>query len=129
MKVSGQFTIEFEQLDSSLDFKDNMTASRMSFKKIYTGELIGESKGEMLTLTTTIDGSAGYVALEQFQGSINELQGTFTLQHYGTMKRGKDFLLLEVIPDSGTQDFKEITGSMSIHFSEGNHFFEFDYTL
>jgi uncharacterized protein DUF3224 len=76
--------------------------SRMSIDKQFQGDLEGTSKGEMLSSNTNIDGSAGYVAIEQVRGILHGRSGTFVLQHSGIMNRGAPQLTISVVPDSGT---------------------------
>jgi hypothetical protein len=45
------------------------------------------------------------------------------------MNQGSDRLILEVVPDSGTDELSGISGSMSITIDNGQHFYDFDYRL
>lgn len=63
------------------------------------------------------------------QGSLDGKTGGFVLQHFGIMDKGKDRLVLEVVPDSGTGELAGITGSMDIDIIDGEHHYDFDYEL
>ena len=76
-----------------------------------------------------MEGSAGYVALEQVTGTLHGRTGTFYLQHSGTMDRGAPTLSVTVVPDSGTGALTGLTGRMNIIIEAGAHPYEFDYTL
>jgi len=102
---------------------------RMRLDKQFSGDLRGASEGLMLAVRSAIDGSAGYVAMEQVTGSLAGLQGTFVLQHDGLMARGTPDLQVRVVPDSGTGGLEGITGSMSIEIEGGQHFYELEYDL
>jgi hypothetical protein len=78
---------------------------------------------------TSVKGSAGYVAIEQVSGALSGRIGSFMLQHYGTMNRGSDRLVLEVVPDSGTGELSGLAGKMTINVIEGQHFYDFEYEL
>jgi hypothetical protein len=78
---------------------------------------------------TSTKGSAGYVAIEQVIGSLSGKSGSFVLQHFGTMNRGKDNLILEVVPDSGSGELTGISGNILIKIENGKHFYEFEYEL
>lgn len=78
---------------------------------------------------TPVKGSAGYVAIEQVSGKLSGKRGSFVLQHFGTMDKGADRLILEVVPDSGTDDLEGLSGHMKIIIEEGKHFYEFEYQL
>ncbi len=129
MKVSGKFEVKLNPLDFSAEGSDGINLGRMSIDKTFIGDLAGKSKGEMLTAITPVKGSAGYVAIEQVQGSLSGKTGSFVLQHFGIMDNGKDRLILEVVPDSGTGQLTGLSGKMLIIIREGNHFYEFEYEL
>lgn len=105
------------------------TLGRMSIDKQFHGDLDATSKGEMLSATTAVKGSAGYVAIEKVSGILAGRTGTFVLQHHATMDRGTPHLTIEVVPDSGTGQLTGITGTMNIRITEGKHFYDFDYAL
>jgi hypothetical protein len=102
---------------------------RMSIDKQFHGDLEASSKGQMLAAMTSVKGSAGYVAIEQVTGSLHGRNGTFVLQHSGTMTRGAPQLIVSVVPDSGTAELAGLTGTMTIIVTDGKHSYEFDYTL
>ncbi len=61
----------------------------LSLDKTFHGDLEATSKGHMLAFNTAVKGSAGYVAMEQVTGELGGREGSFVLQHSGTMKRGE----------------------------------------
>lgn len=87
------------------------------------------SKGEMLSASTSVKGSAGYVAIERVSGTLHGRSGSFTLQHSGTMTRGAPQLTITVVPDSGSDQLKGLAGKMMITIADGKHSYEFEYTL
>ena len=129
MKIKGPFEVDLKPMDSYTDGSDGNSLGRMSIDKTFSGELSGTSKGQMLTAMTDVDGSAGYVAIEQVVGEISGKKGSFVLQHFGTMSRGSDRLILEVVADSGTGELKGLSGEMKIIREGGKHFYEFDFDL
>ena len=82
----------------------------------------------MLSAGTGAQGSAGYVALERVTGTLQGRQGTFVLQHSGTMNRGESRLNVTVVPDSGTDELAGLPG-MTIEVSGGEHGYVLEYTL
>lgn len=102
---------------------------RMLIDKQFQGDLKGTSKVEMLAVGTAVEGSAGYVAMEQVNGTLNGRTGTFALQHSGTMTRGTPQLSVTVVPDSGTGELKGLSGRMSIVIADGKHSYEFEYAI
>jgi hypothetical protein len=130
MTTHASGTFEVKLTPQSPEAKtDEATVGRFSLDKKFQGDLDGTSKGEMLAVSTAVQGSAGYVALEQVSGSLNGRTGTFALQHSGTMNRGAPELRITVVPDSGTGQLVGLSGKLEIKIADGKHFYEFDYTL
>ena len=102
---------------------------RMSIDKQFRGDLEAVSKGEMLSASTEIEGSAGYVAMERVSGTLHGRRGTFVLQHSGTMNRGEPHLTISVVPDSGAGELVGLTGSMTITIIDGKHSYDFEYKI
>jgi hypothetical protein len=129
MKVSGEFQITLLPMDFYAKGNDGINFGRMSIDKTFSGALEATSQGEMLSAMTATKGSAGYVAIEQVSGSLSGKRGGFVLQHFGTINRGKDYLVLEVVPDSGSEELSGISGKMSLKNENGKHWYEFEYEL
>lgn len=123
--VSGNFNVNLQPIETS---HDQTNPGRMSIEKTFEGPLSGKSKGEMLTAMTAVKTSAGYVAIEKFTGTLERKKGSFVLQHFGIMSSGNDRLILEVVPDSGTEELKGISGTMKIERDKG-HRYVFDYEV
>ncbi|WP_040523725.1 DUF3224 domain-containing protein [Aliiglaciecola lipolytica] len=122
--IKGEFDVAME---SQTD--DEFAVGRMTLDKTYHGDLHGFSKGQMLSHVTNVKGSAGYVAMESFNGSLDGKKGGFVLMHQGIMDKGAQSLEISVIPDSGSDELTGISGKMSIEIVDGKHFYLFDYTL
>lgn len=129
MKISGEFFVSLKPLTTYAEGQSGINLGRMSIDKTFSGELTATSKGEMLSALTPVKGSAGYVAIEQVVGSLSGKSGAFVLQHFGTMNKGQDRLILEVVPDSGVDELQGLSGKMVIIIQYGKHFYEFDYEL
>ena len=129
MKVKGIFSPSLSPLESYAEGKHNMKLGRMSIDKTFEGELKATSRGEMLSVMTPEKGSAGYVAIEQVEGTLSGKNGSFVLQHFGIMNKGEQRLELEVVPSSGTGELSGLTGNMNIIVEDGKHRYEFDYEL
>ncbi len=105
------------------------TIGRMSLDKQFRGDLEAGSRGQMLAAGTDVKGSAGYVAIERVTGKLDGRDGTFALQHSGTMARGNAQLTVTIVPDSGTAELVGLAGSMTINIVDGKHLYELEYTL
>lgn len=125
MKASGTF--EVTVTPQAPDEGDDSGISRLALDKTFRGDLEATSRGQMLTLSTAVEGSAGYVAMEQVTGTLHGKSGKFALQHFGKMTRGKPNLNVTVAPDSGTDALTGLSGRMEIIISEGKHSYEFEY--
>lgn len=121
----GGFDVKLTPLESSA----GKELGRMSINKTFHGELDATSKGEMLAAMTSVHGSAGYVAIEKVTGKLAGRDGTFVLQHLGTMTRGEGKLTVTVVPDSGTGQLVGLAGRMSIEITHGKHLYHFEYSL
>lgn len=127
-RATGTFEVKLNPLPA-YDGSEGSMAGRMSIDKEFHGDLAAISKGEMLMSMTGTKGSAGYVAIETVRGKLHGREGTFVLQHSGTMNRNTPSLTVSVIPDSGTGDLTGLTGTMSIDVADGRHSYTFDYSL
>jgi len=108
---------------------DDATIGRMSIEKQFHGDLEASSNGQMLSAMAAVKGSGGYVAIEHVSGTLHGKAGSFVLQHSGTMTRGDGRTTVTVIPDSGTDDLIGLAGTMTILIADGEHSYEFDYTI
>lgn len=108
---------------------DELRAIRMTFKKTFHGDMEGTSVVEMLGVMDKDLGSGGYVAIERFTGSLHGHSGSFVLQHSSTMDRGRPEQRIHVVPDSGTDALKGLTGTFVINIVEKQHHWVFDFEL
>ena len=122
-------TFEVKVAPQADDKVGDPTVGRMSLDKVFSGDLEGVGRGQMLGVRTEIEGSAGYVAMERIAGKLHGREGTFALQHSGSMTRGVMQLNITVVPDSGTGQLAGIAGKLSIIIADGKHSYEFEYTL
>jgi hypothetical protein len=124
--ASGPFDVKLTPQD---DKSGDPLLGRMALDKQYHGDLEATATGQMLTAGTAVKGSAAYVAIEKVTGTLHGLNGSFVLQHSGTMAQGAPQLNVTVVPDSGTGQLKGIVGKMNITIANGKHSYDFEYTL
>ena len=127
-KAAGSFTVSIKPQHKP-DIAPGSSLGRMALEKQFSGELVASGKGEMLTAMTETPGSAGYVAIERVAGVLQGRRGGFVLQHSGTMARGVQQLVISVVPDSGSDGLTGIEGTLTIRIVDGEHFYEFNYSL
>ena len=124
--ATGSFDVQINpQME---DAAEGSILGRMALDKQFQGDLVGSSKGQMLTATTQV-GSAVYVAIERVTGTLHGRSGTFALVHQGTMTRAAQQLMISVVPDSGTGQLAGLAGNLTIIITDGKHEYDFAYTL
>jgi hypothetical protein len=127
--AAGTFEVKVTPAPATDDKAGDAAIGRFLLDKQFQGDLEGTSRGEMLGASTSVKGSAGYVAMEHFSGTLKGRKGTFILQHTGTMAHGALQMTVTVVPDSGTDQLTGIAGAMTIKIVEGKHSYDFEYTL
>jgi hypothetical protein len=127
--ATGTFEVKVQPLPAD-EKVPGLTVGRYRFDKEWKGDFDGTSKGEMMGTDTGVEGSAGYVAVEQMTGALKGRSGSFTLIHQSTMQKNANFdMNIKVVPDSGKGELAGITGTLKIIIGGGKHSYEFDYTL
>ena len=130
-QATGSFEVNVQPLSNAEVSADPMFGRFLLTKK-FSGDLIADARGQMLSAGTVTQGSAGYVAIDQVTGVLDGRKGSFVLQHSGSMKRGVptlSALSIMVVPDSGTGELTGLTGTLSINIVEGKHFYDFLYSF
>ncbi|MDT7688555.1 MAG: hypothetical protein QOE46_1314 [Acidobacteriota bacterium] len=127
-RASGTFEVKLSPQPPD-EGTEGVPIGRMLIDKRFHGGLEATSKGQMLAAGTAVEGSAGYVAIEQVTGTLDGYSGTFILQHSGTLTRGAAQLSVSVVPDSGTGELVHLAGRMDIVVADGKHSYDFEYTL
>lgn len=107
--------------------QDGLKLSRNVVRKEFSGDVVGVSEAQMIAAFTGTPGSAGYVAIEHFEGTVDGKSGSFVLQHSGVMSGGDAQLTVVIVPDSGAGDLAGISGTLEIDNDEGEHSYVLDY--
>lgn len=126
LQARGSFEV---QLTPQAFSHEGVNLNRLSINKQFQGDLVGTSRGEMLSAMGAVEGSAGYVAIERFEGTLHGRSGSFVMQHFGIMNRGAQRLTVEIVPDSGDGELVGISGSVQIIIENGEHYYELAYQL
>lgn len=127
-RASGTFEVKLTP-QAPEEGEGEPALGRLIIAKQFSGDIEATSRGQMLAVATSVEGSAGYVALEWVTGTLEGRAGVFALQHNGTMKRGVPQLSITVVPDSGGGQLTGLSGEMNINIEGGKHSYEFEYTL
>ena len=107
--------------------RDGNQLTRITVRKEFVGDMVGASEASMVAAYTGTPGSAGYVAIEYFTGSVAGRSGSFVLQHSGIMSEGGAELAVRIVPDSGTGELTGISGTLEIDNTDGKHSYVLDY--
>jgi hypothetical protein len=126
-KASGTFAVKVTP--QAPEEGDTSGIGRLLLDKQFEGDLEATSTGQMLAMSSAVEGSAGYVAMEQVTGTLHGKTGAFALQHFGKMTRGTPELNVMVVPDSGTGELEGLSGRLQIIIADGSHSYEFEYEL
>ena len=126
--ATGTFSVNIEPESPYLD-EDGVKLNRNSVRKEMDGDMVGTSEAQMLAAYTSTPGSAGYVAIERFTGSVHGKSGSFVLQHIGLMNKGDGQLSVTIVPDSGTGELKGICGTLEIDVDDGQHSYTLRYEI
>ncbi|GHG07282.1 hypothetical protein GCM10017783_19800 [Deinococcus piscis] len=102
---------------------------RMSFSKIWEGDLSGTGTGELLSVGDPKSGTAAYTVLEVFEGELAGRRGSFAFHQYGTMHAGQTTLRYEMVPASGTGELAGISGTLHLDIASGVHQYTLSYDL
>lgn len=112
----GTFDIDLKPADALVP-----DTGRFTFTKTWSGGLEGTGQGTMLSAGDPSTGTAGYVALEDFTGTVDGREGSFALQQFGTMADGDQELHYVVCPGSGTGALQGISGEVELEVVDGVH--------
>ena len=122
----GPMDVNMEPEPPFLD-QDGLKLNRNFVSKTFRGDMIGSSEAQMLAAFTATPGSAGYVAIEHFTGSVGGRTGSFVMQHSGTMNRGDAQLMVSIVPDPGSGELTGISGTLDIENEDGQHSYVLSY--
>lgn len=125
-RAQGRFDIT-RTAEPPYDTREGAVLGRSRFDKRFEGGLVATSVVQMISAVSGVKGSAGYVAIERVEGTLDGRAGTFVLQHSGTMDRGVASLSVTVVPDTATGDLAGLRGRMQIDIIDGDHRYTFDY--
>ena len=129
MHASGEFDVTLAPQAADNEASRTAKIERLSIDKKYHGDLEGTSSGQMQAIRDERETGA-YVALEKVAGVLQGRRGTFMLLHYGYMSGGKvGRWLVEVVPDSGTDELKGLSGNVKIIPKGKGHAYEMEYSF
>lgn len=123
-RAKGEFTVSLKPVSV-----EGETPARFSIDKIFSGDLTGNSEGQMMAGGVEENGARVYVALETVTGALQGRKGGFILAHRGTMAKDGQSLSVIIVPDSGMGELAGISGELEIKIEDGRHLYVLDYDL
>lgn len=126
--AKGRFDVTMKPADTSAE-GTQANIARMTMRKKWQGDLEGESTGEFLGFRSSVDGSAAYVVLERFEGTLAGQRGSFVLAHRGLMNRGAQSMAIDVVADSATGELAGLRGTLLIVIEGGDHRYELTWEI
>jgi len=112
MHVRAPFTLDtWDVVADDVTSEGGSATARVLLHKTYTGPtLVATASGQ--ARTTLCPGGSSYVARERIVGTLSGREGTFVLEHRGSMSEGHPIVLeATVVHGSGTGALTGITGS------------------
>ncbi|WP_334182352.1 DUF3224 domain-containing protein [Novosphingobium sp.] len=134
MKALATFSVEnFRPADigAGSSIETALPVSVSTMLKRYAGEMTGTSE---TVFTAAFDRAAGkgtYVAMESFDGTVNEKSGSFNFLHSASTESGsRENEVFRIVDGSGTRDLVGISGSGGIAIdADGTHRIWLEYQL
>jgi Protein of unknown function (DUF3224) len=115
--------------EETYDDRDGTALGRTHITRKFEGDFEGESTAELLTARTE-DGSAAYVAFDRISGRLGDREGSFVLEHHGTVSSAGASVAGMVVPGSATGELRGLTGEGQIAVdADGNHELILEYEL
>ncbi|WP_433268576.1 DUF3224 domain-containing protein [Actinosynnema sp. CS-041913] len=111
MELQSPFTIT--RWDEKVADETEPQLGRVQVDKTYTGAVEGTSTAELISCQP-VEGSAGYVAIEKFRGTLEGRAGAFVFQHGATISAAGPEFYGRIIPGSGTGELVGITGTVRL---------------
>jgi hypothetical protein len=120
-------TIEVEFTDETYDDRDRIQLNRRRLRKVFHGDVVGESVGEFL-MAVGQDGSAACVGIDRVDATVAGAPGSFILVHSATRSAAETPARIVVLADTGTGDLRGLRGELAITVAaDGSHTYAFDY--
>ena len=116
--AQGMFELQSWDENAYLELEGGAKLTRASVVQRFTGDLDGKGSVEWLMYYAD-DGTARFVGLQRFSGRLGDRSGSFVLETQGTFDGGKAQGSWSVVPRSGTDELRGITGTGSFAAPHG----------
>lgn len=130
MTAKGTFDVADWTPQPPYDDRDGVSLGVVTLTKTFYGDLTGTSLVTMLMVSTPVEESKAYVALERIDATLDGRTGAFTVAHAAVSEPAGQSLRVTIVPDSGVGGLAGISGEMDILIApDGSHSYVLDYTL
>jgi hypothetical protein len=121
--------LDVDYTDQTYDDRAGTQLSRRYLRKVFHGDVEGESTGEFLTARAP-RGSAAYVGIDTVTAAISGASGSFVLVHSATRSADSESAQIVVLPNSATDELAGLRGELTIAVEpDGIHTYTFSYEL
>ncbi|MEO6627497.1 MAG: DUF3224 domain-containing protein [Aquihabitans sp.] len=134
MRSEGTFTVaSFTPVDvaPAIAIETAVAVGVATMEKLFTGGVSGRSATVFSSAFDAASGTGTYVAVESFDGLLDDRSGTFNFVHSATTQgSSREFEHFVIVPTSGTGELAGISGSGGMAVDDdGTHRIWFDYEL
>jgi hypothetical protein len=109
--------------------EQGVTLARGTFRKQFTGALVGTSVAQVLRVLTPVNGTSAYVGVEWFTGRLDTKPGSMALLHSTVLVAGVQTQQIGIVPQSATGALTGLTGTMTITDTPDTHTYALAYHL
>jgi hypothetical protein len=125
--ASGLLDVDYT--DERCDERAGTHMSRRRLRKVFHGDIEGESAGEFL-MAVAPGGSAAYVGIDGVTAAIRGVSGSFVLVHSATRSTDSESAQIIVLAGSATDELAGLRGKLTIGVQpNGTHTYTFTYEL
>ena len=133
MRVSGTFEVaDFTPAPvPAPDVKTGLPVGVATMRKTFSGGVSGRSATIFTAAYDPASETGTYLAMESFEGSLDEREGAFNFAHSATtLGEGREAEFFVIVPGSGTGELAGIRGAggMAVD-ADGTHRIWFEYEV
>jgi len=135
MKAKSEFSVSKWEETNCGEPANNMLVSRASIIYEVSGTISGKFDVEYLLHYVNYDpaeqhnATATYIGYLTFSGSIDGMSGSFVFEDKGFYSPAGPVSELKIKPDTGSNDFKGISGIGRYYADDGKMMMEIDYSF
>ncbi|MCK9493951.1 MAG: DUF3224 domain-containing protein [Dehalococcoidia bacterium] len=127
--ATGSFTVNSWDEVGYEELEGGAKLTEANVTQTFEGALVGQGRVRWL-MSYRPDGTAQYVGLQRFEGTLDGRRGSFVAETSGGFDNERARWTLTVIPGTGTDELAGLEGSGTFEAPHGGSAsFDFDYQL